>query len=206
MSVGSKEKSKFPFPSSAPTPTNIINIEDRSSSGGSTAEISFDLGTFDGSLNTATLHQSMSEGISSPTYTTATSLLATCTTSVAQTLPPSNTVAQTLPPSNTVAMAPDPGLLASLLQNAGLDSAARNLGSSILLQQQHQLYYQQLNTVPILGYQSSSVTPGPELERLLKAALEATQATETEAGMERRRKIVQDLDTMVKDWVRRLGY
>ena len=93
-------------------------------------------------------------------------------------------------PSLTAVPAPDPGLLASLLQSAGITTTAAAL---------QPFYYP--NPQTLLVQQLALQPAGQVLEAQLLLAVEACQSPETQQGLEKRRRIVQELDTLVKQWV-----
>ena len=183
--------SRFPFPpsqppaaSSAPHQSTIINIE--LSSGGSEADTSVSspaaLEDEPDPLNAATLHQDLPDSPGSPTYTTARSLLATCTSTTV--------TSSTMASSTATSAAPDPGLLASLLQRVGVTTTASSL---------QPFYY------PAVVQQLQAQMATRHLEQQLLAALDGCNSAETAAGMERRRKIVAEINTLVKQWIRTEG-
>ena len=231
--MSAPKSTKFPFPPkkmpSVPTSQpNIINI-DMSSSGGS--ETSLDLepsleeapsvgtatslcsmvsvtasplfspatpGEEAGPLNTATLHQSLPDSPGSPVFTTAKSLLATATSSTATCIP-SSTSSPSLSsltsggpdPSTLASGGPDPGLLASLLQQVSSYSTGPSLP----------YYYPQLMAQQL----SHQAKLAAQLEVQLLTTVESCHSIETPFGMEVRRQIVQELDTLVKQWIRSEG-
>jgi hypothetical protein len=97
-------------------------------------------------------------------------------------------------PSLTAVPAPDLGLLASLLRRAGITTTAAAL---------QPFYYPnpQTSMVQYLTLQPA----GQVLEVQLLLVVEACQSLETQHGLEKRRRIWQELDTLVKQWVRTEG-
>ena len=122
----------------------------------------------------------------SPTFTTALSLLAPTTTTNTST---NATSQQGSSPT------PDPSLLASLLQRAGVATTASTM---------HQLYYpgqlvHQLQQLQHVQQQAAVV------ETALLQTFNSCQSAETMPGMERRRRIVGEINTLVKQWIRTEG-
>lgn len=175
------EQPRFVFPSvqtstPAMSSTSIINVDMSSSSEASAEQSPNTTAEEAANLNTATLHDNFPLSPGSPTYTTAKSLLAPVSTA-------------SLDPSYS-----DSGQqLVSLLKQAGIP-VTPNL--------QHFYNHPQLALVNHLSQQSSIAN---ELGRRLYQTLEMCQSCETEAGMEERRKIVQELDTLLKQWIRSEG-
>ena len=124
----------------------------------------------------------------SPTFTTAFSLLA----------PTSTTNASTSTTSQVSSPSPDPGLLASLLQRAGVATTASAMQQLYypgqLVQQLHQM--QQMQQVQQQAY---------VVEAALLHTLDTCHSAETQAGMDRRRRIVGEINTLVKQWIRTEG-
>ena len=143
--------------------------------------------TGESDLNTGMLLSTAPESPEdSPTFTTALSLLAPTSTT--------NTSTSTTSSSPT----PDPGLLASLLQRAGVATTASAMQQLYypgqLVQQLHQM--QQMQQVQQQAY---------VVEAALLHTLETCHSAETQAGMDRRRRIVGEINTLVKQWIRTEG-
>ena len=140
-------------------------------------------------LNTAMLLSTAPESPEdSPTFTTALSLLA----------PTSTTNTSTSTTSQVSSPTPDPGLLASLLQRAGVATTASAMQQLYypgqLVQQLHQM--QQMHQVQQQAY---------VVESALVHMLDTCHSAETQAGMDRRRRIVGEINTLVKQWIRTEG-
>ena len=124
----------------------------------------------------------------SPPFTTALSLLA----------PTSTTNTSTSTTSQVSSPTPDPGLLASLLQRAGVATTASAMQQLYypgqLVQQLHQM--QQMQQVQQQAY---------VVESALVHMLDTCHSAETQSGMDRRRRIVGEINTLVKQWIRTEG-
>ena len=87
-------------------------------------------------------------------------------------------------------MAADPGLLASLLQ---------------LMPSQQYYYPQMVNQAVLVQHLALQAKLAAQHEVKLVQVMEACQSSETSLGMEARREMVQELDILVKQWVRSEG-
>ena len=177
-----------------PTPlqATIINVDETESVGESSCSsprLSPTQAAGESDLNTAMLLSTAPESPEdSPTYTTALSLLA----------PTSTTNTSTSTTSQVSSPTPDPGLLASLLQRAGVATSASAMQQLYypgqLVHQLHQM--QQMQQVQQQAY---------VVEAALLHTLETCHSAETSAGMDRRRRIVGEINTLVKQWIRTGG-
>ena len=187
-----------PAPPAPPTPqqATIIDVDETESVDESTSSSPLLSPTTpaagESDLNTAMLLSTEapeSPEEDSPTFTTALSLLVrTSTTNIS-----TSTTSQV---SNSPS--PDPGLLASLLQRAGVATTASAMQQlhypGQLVQQLHQM--QQMQQVQQQAY---------VVEAALLHTLDTCHSAETQAGMDRRRRIVGEINTLVKQWIRTEG-
>ena len=177
-------------PSAPPTPhqATIINVDETESVDESTSSSPLLSPTREAAgesdLNTGML-LSTAPGSpeDSPIFTTGVSLLAPTSTT--------NT-------STTSSPTPDPGLLASLLQRAGVATTASAM---------QQLYYpgQLVHQLHQMQHMHQMQQQAYVVEAALLHTLDTCHSAESQAGMDRRRRIVGEINTLVKQWIRTEG-
>ena len=173
-------QSRFPFTTSEISPGSscgpIITVDMSCSNNSETTQSPLTPLDEDNSLNTATLHQSVPDSPVSPTYTTAKSLL----TSVS--MAPESLAQESRQTCSSV-----------MKQSGGMMTGGPPIGIP-------HFYFPKMGPVGVIS--PVNLQSSFELGLRLKQTLDSCQSSETEAGMEERRKIVEELDSLVKHWVR----
>ena len=171
------QQSRFPFTSteisSVSSSGPIITVDMSSSNSSETTQSPMTPLDEDNSLNTATLHQSVPDSPAPLTYTTAKSLL----TSVSMSIAPQPLATESL----------------SVMKQSGRIMTGPAIGFP-------HFYFPKMAAVGVIS--PVNLQSSFELGLRLKQTLDSCQSSETEAGMEERWKIVEELDSLVKHWVR----